>query len=273
LTSGRRVAEHGAGSPAGGGQARLVAIAATVAATAATVGAWAYAAGPDVLAGSPAAALGSVVAAAPLDPTPSLASSSRVPRPTTPAKPSASTDPARRTSAAGSPVAGARSSAAPVPVAAPAPPAQPPTHTSASTCRPPESFSLDGDDATAVFDELNSERSVHNLAPLAWSSQLASIAAAHTRRMVQDNDLSHQLACEPDFDDRVDSAGNLHRWAENIGWNSRGALAVEDQFYAEGPGKGNHYDHIVDPGFTEVGIAVITVNGKTWLTEDFGQPM
>lgn len=160
--------------------------------------------------------------------------------------------------------------------AAPAPhPPAPPTTTAPPPAAAPIHFAPVGPSpsgaAAAVFNELNRERAGSGLAPLRWSAKLATSATQHTDAMVNANTLSHQLPGEPYFGTRISNAG--YAWStcgENIGENTD-AVAIQQSFYAEGPG-GIHHDNTMSTTFVDVGIGVVYANGMYWLTEDFGRP-
>jgi uncharacterized protein YkwD len=179
--------------------------------------------------------------------------------------------PVSNTPASSAPAA-APKPAAPKPVA-PKPVAPKPTPKPA-----PPSGSSQSSIAYSVLSALNAERAAHGAAPLSMSSALISSAHHHNLAMAAANTMSHQEPGEAYFSDRISNAGyNWNACAENIGWNSdmstSGALALETEMYAEGPG-GGHYDNIVNKSYRNVGIDVYfdNVHHKLWLTEDFGDP-
>lgn len=130
--------------------------------------------------------------------------------------------------------------------------------------------------AYSVLNQLNAQRREHGRPALHMNATLIVSAHRHNLAMAQANEMSHQLPGESYFADRIRAAGYSYRYAgENIGWNSNtstaGALALGTMMYAEGPG-GAHWENIVDPHFTDVGIDVYidSTHHKLWLTEDFG---
>jgi uncharacterized protein YkwD len=127
--------------------------------------------------------------------------------------------------------------------------------------------------ASAVFTELNRERQSAGLPALHWSNALASSAATHDAAMARADTLSHQLPGEPDPGARMTAAGySWSAWGENCGMDPSSAVAIQQRFYAEGPG-GIHHDNTMSTTFTDVGIAVVVSGGSVWLTEDFARPL
>ena len=129
-----------------------------------------------------------------------------------------------------------------------------------------------------MLNTLNNERAAHHLPALRMNGALVSSAHGHNLAMANANTMSHQLPGEAYFSTRISNAGyNWQMCGENIGWNSDmstgGAIALEQDMYAEGPG-GGHYDNIVNSSFRDIGIDVWfdNVHHKLWLTEDFGAP-
>jgi uncharacterized protein YkwD len=131
-----------------------------------------------------------------------------------------------------------------------------------------------------VFQSLNSARVAHGLAPLAWYSPLERAAIAHTGAMTATHQQSHQVSGEPDFATRlVQHGASCTAAAENIGsttvLTAAGAVQEERRMENEAPpGTTAHRDNILNPAFTEVGIAVGTdsVRRVLIITEDFCRP-
>lgn len=138
--------------------------------------------------------------------------------------------------------------------------------------------------ANAVLVLLNAERAAHGRAPLRMNSALIHSARTHNLAMARANTLSHQLPGEPAFTTRIHNAGYNYGWAgENIGvhglMTQAAALELEKMMYNEGPDTGDgrehgHYENIVRPEFTNVGIDIYldTAHHALWLTEDFASP-
>ena len=134
--------------------------------------------------------------------------------------------------------------------------------------------------AAATLAMLNTERAVNHRAALTVDSRLIRSAHAHNLDMARLNTMSHQLPGEPNFTQRIQSAG--YYWmnaGENIGWNSvtttAGVLALESMMYNEKAPDNGHRLNILSTGFRNVGIDVYydAAHHKIWLTEDFGTLM
>lgn len=134
--------------------------------------------------------------------------------------------------------------------------------------------------ANNLLGMLNDERQANGLARLTMNAKLIESAHGHNLDMAQQNEMSHQLAGEPYFADRIEHAGYDYQYAgENIGWNSvmtlDGVRQLEQIMYDEkAPEDTGHRDNILSKNYTNVGIDVYfdNTNGKVWLTEDFGKP-
>src|SRR5260370_21358435 len=57
------------------------------------------------------------------------------------------------------------------------------------------------------FNSANRERLAQQLPPLKWNSELAEAARQHALLMAKQDDLSHQLPCEPPLAQRAGGAG------------------------------------------------------------------
>jgi len=134
--------------------------------------------------------------------------------------------------------------------------------------------------ANNLLGMLNDERVANGLPRLTMNAELIQSAHGHNLNMARQNEMSHQLSGEAYFADRIEAAGYDYQYAgENIGWNSvqtlDGVRQLEQIMYDEKPpGDTGHRDNILSKNYTNVGIDVYfdNVNGKVWLTEDFGKP-
>jgi uncharacterized protein YkwD len=134
--------------------------------------------------------------------------------------------------------------------------------------------------ANNLLGMLNDERAANGLPALTMNAKLIQSAHTHNLDMARQNEMSHQLAGEAFFADRIEAAGYNYQYAgENIGWNSvqtlDGVRQLEQIMYDEKPpGETGHRENILSKNYTNVGIDVYfdNVNGKVWLTEDFGKP-
>ena len=64
------------------------------------------------------------------------------------------------------------------------------------------------------------------------------------------------------------SVSNWKYLGENVGVGYSDS-SLEGAFYASTP----HRDNMLDKDFTQIGVAVVVVNGKMWVAEEFRRPM
>jgi uncharacterized protein YkwD len=130
----------------------------------------------------------------------------------------------------------------------------------------------------AILNELNRERASHGRAPIMWSAQLGSAAAAHNQQMDSHNEMLHQFPGEPPAGSRIAAAGfHTSKFAENIGQGWIGyqtGLDLHVYMYTEPHSPDTHVGHrttILNTDYRYVGISVISDSktGKVWLTEDY----
>lgn len=116
-------------------------------------------------------------------------------------------------------------------------------------------------EAYDFLSRVNSSRSAHGLKPLAMKSDLVSVAYSWTKHMAANNSLAHN----PNLTTQVK---NWQSVGENVGVGPD-VKSIEDAFMAST----HHRDNILDPGYTEVGIATVRDSqGQLWVTQDFRQP-
>ena len=135
--------------------------------------------------------------------------------------------------------------------------------------KPTESEILDFE--KTAFALVNQKRAENNLAPLAWSDEVAKLARLHSENMVKFNFFSHKGADGKMVDNRADAMG-LTKWTligENIAYN-RGyknpiETAVEKWLLSP-----VHRQNILDDRWKEgaVGIAV-AADGTYYFTQVF----
>lgn len=126
-----------------------------------------------------------------------------------------------------------------------------------------------------VFDALNREREARGLAPLAFDGQLATVARAHSRDMLERGYFAHRSPEGPGPAGRVKAAGIPYRLvAENIAQNVRvknpAAEAVKQWMTSPG-----HRENVLDPRFTRsaVGVAVDAAERRLVFTQLFLLPV
>jgi uncharacterized protein YkwD len=112
----------------------------------------------------------------------------------------------------------------------------------------------------AVLTAVNADRVAAGLPELAVATDLSLVAGQHSARMADGTHLHHN----PDLGDDVD---RWRRVGENVG-RSPSVGAVHTAFMASP----SHAANILDPGFTEVGIAVDERGGTLWVTQVFREP-
>jgi uncharacterized protein YkwD len=258
---------------------RVAAVTAAVlaAATTAAVAGWAEQAGPR-----PEARPGTSTAAAPIAAAPgtgssrTTASSSHAAAPShvrTLTRPQATPASER---AASTPATSA-SRTAPVPRSTPTAPPRPPAPAPPAPSRN-GGGTVAASIAAAVVAAINSARAQQGLPALTVTAGLQASAHAHDLAMAAANQLSHQLAGEPDLGTRETKAGVSWTAAgENIGWTSdmtqAGALGIEASMLGETPPNDGHRRNILSATFTAVGVDVYldSTHGRLWLTEDFAR--
>ena len=69
-----------------------------------------------------------------------------------------------------------------------------------------------------IFEELNTERVSHGLAPLQWDDRAASAARAHAQLLAENGKLSHQFPGEKSLPERLGATGvRFHRFRRKCG--------------------------------------------------------
>lgn len=146
--------------------------------------------------------------------------------------------------------------AGPTPTTSPpvAPPPAPTVPAPTSTAVSPEEA------ATMFFDAANVARAAVGLPALAWREDVALMATSHSVDMAQQGAIFHG-----DFVSDVNlKTLNAHSLGENVGTG-----APVDSIQAAFMASEHHRDNILDPGFNQVGIGVVTMDGTIFVTEDF----
>jgi hypothetical protein len=121
------------------------------------------------------------------------------------------------------------------------------------------------DSERQLFESLNHERAAHSLPALRWDDALFKAARLHALRMVNLNQLEHQLPNEPKLQDRCADAGaRFSVIAENIAVGSNPNTIHSG--WMESPG---HRKNILDGRYNSVGIAVVRGTGGLFAVQDF----
>jgi cysteine-rich secretory family protein len=116
-----------------------------------------------------------------------------------------------------------------------------------------------------VFEELNTERVSHGLAPLQWDDHAAGAARAHAQLLAENGKLSHQFPGENSLPERLGATGaRFTVSAENVARTE----FVEDVHPALMTSAG-HRANILNTAYNAVGIGVVEEKGKIYVTQDF----
>ncbi len=116
-----------------------------------------------------------------------------------------------------------------------------------------------------LFKLVNMVRQNAGLEKLEWDPKVAKAAQAHTQQLAGYGHLSHQFPGEPGLEQRVSSTGaRFNSAAENVAL----ADSVEEAHLAlmNSPG---HRANIMDPNYNAVGIGVVQVKNRLYVTQDF----
>lgn len=120
----------------------------------------------------------------------------------------------------------------------------------------------DGSDNAGFLAHLNALRASHGLPGLVVSSDLASIASAHSQQMMQQQTIFHN----PWLTSQV---SNWQVLGENVGMGP--SVAAIDTAFDNSP---EHYANEVNSSYTQVGIGTAWDNrGYLYVTIDFRKPM
>lgn len=112
---------------------------------------------------------------------------------------------------------------------------------------------------------MNQDRAANGLPRLTWSPKLSVLAYDWSTQMGNDNVLHHQ-----NLSAVISRSDYTEFWTlgENILVGSIGMpIQQMEDIWMNSPG---HRANILSPNYTVVGLSFVTVNGKTWVTVDFG---
>lgn len=115
--------------------------------------------------------------------------------------------------------------------------------------------------ASYFVNAINAQRVAHGRPRLAVSSEMTSAAQRWASTMARSNTLAHNPRL-------ASSVSNWRYLGENVGVGPS-ASSLEAAFYASP----HHRDNMLDRDFTEIGVAVVVVNGKMWVAEEFRRPL
>jgi uncharacterized protein YkwD len=121
-----------------------------------------------------------------------------------------------------------------------------------------------------VLELTNAERQKAGLGPLTVSAQLTDAAQNYSQVMATSDCFEHTCGPVPNFADRDGQAGYTG-WTA-IGENIAGGYPTPDAVVAGWMASPEHRSNILSPNFTEIGVGVVTGDGKfgTYWTQEFG---
>jgi uncharacterized protein YkwD len=122
----------------------------------------------------------------------------------------------------------------------------------------PASAGVRSDEADFV-NRINALRASQGVAKLRINAKLTSKARNWAGRMAAQDRIWHSK-----LSDGVPA--NWQKLGENVGMG--GSVADLHEAFVKSP---RHYDNLVDPVFRDIGLGVVTVNGKTFVSEVFRQ--
>jgi uncharacterized protein YkwD len=123
----------------------------------------------------------------------------------------------------------------------------------------------ENDSERQLFEALNHERATHSLPALRWDDALFKAARLHALRMVNLNQLEHQLPNEPNLEERLAAAGaRFSVISENIAIGPNPNTIHSG--WMDSPG---HRKNILDARLNSVGIAVVRGTGGLFAVQDF----
>lgn len=124
-------------------------------------------------------------------------------------------------------------------------------------------------DESRLFNLVNQERKKAGLPQFQWDYHLAEAARTHTQLMSAREELTHQLSGEPVLGDRIGAAGaRFDGAAENVAEGDVAADTVEvlHGSLMNSPG---HRANLLSPKYNAIGLAIVSRDGATYVTEDF----
>ena len=126
-------------------------------------------------------------------------------------------------------------------------------------------------DESKLFNLVNQERKKAGLTPFEWNYHLAEAARAHTTLMAKRKVLTHHFADEATLGERIGATSlRFDGAAENVaqGDAKADAVALLHQSLMESP---QHRANILSSKYGALGLAIVSSEGETYVTEDFAQ--
>lgn len=146
----------------------------------------------------------------------------------------------------------------PSPTAEPAATVEPsPTATPEPTAVPTQSAA---DMELYALGELNKVRARAGLGPLQLNESVSAVARDWSRQIASAGGISHRPASQL----AAMLPPGWRAWAENVA--SAGDIFWAESGLEQSPG---HYQNMVNPSYTEVGIGVVIQGGLVWMTQNF----
>lgn len=115
--------------------------------------------------------------------------------------------------------------------------------------------------AAYFVNAINAQRVKHGRPKLQVSATMTAAAQRWAAQMARSNTLYHNPRL-------ASSVSNWKYLGENVGVGYSDS-SLEGAFYASAP----HRANMLDRDFTQIGVAVVVVNGKMWVAEEYRRPM
>ena len=118
-----------------------------------------------------------------------------------------------------------------------------------------------------LYNLVNEERKSRNLPTFAFDGHLIAAAREHTKAMAHAGKLSHQFSDEPELKTRLAEAGaRFDAAAENVAQSDSVQDAHIELMHSPG-----HRANLLNPIYNAVGIAVVEMRQRIYVTEDFSR--
>ncbi|HEU4347175.1 MAG TPA: CAP domain-containing protein [Actinoplanes sp.] len=111
----------------------------------------------------------------------------------------------------------------------------------------------------AMLAKINNARAAHGLRPLRLSGELTTLARTHSRQMASSTTLFHTA-----------SFSSICCWsaiAENVGMGDSVSTVHRALMRSS-----SHRSNILNGRMRQVGVGIVAVNGRIWVTEIFRRP-
>lgn len=118
-----------------------------------------------------------------------------------------------------------------------------------------------------LFARVNAERAARDLPALAWSTDLARLAANWSGHMASTGTFAHRDLAAARSQPGISRFSAL---GENIAW-VEGYQNDAFQLHTGWMKSDGHRHNILQPGFDSIGIGVVCSGGKAWATQNFGR--